>query len=132
MNAYVSLTPITAQAMSFGEFCKEFNTPNLDIPENTPGYLIYLSPTYPTWIDQEEFESTYILAGNIKELKPYQQRLMIERSILKNNLDKLESSMVKPTFLTLPMSDRELLKSQARAMKSYLSVLNKRASAFIQ
>ena len=63
-------------------------------------------------------------------MKPYQQRVVNERTELEEKLTKLNVFIADGVFEGLPEEERLRLARQAVAMKDYLDVLNERIAAF--
>lgn len=67
---------------------------------------------------------------NMKELQPFQQRVVTERDELKVKADALHSFFSGEQFSNLDSHNKCLLKEQLHYMEQYLSVLDERISLF--
>jgi hypothetical protein len=123
---YLSRDLVEAIPMSYGEFINLMEIEDEESDPQAPGYMRQLSEENYEWIPAEDFEDAHTEVGDLHDLEPYQQRLMVERTIVFNNYLQLKKSFIKTTFLALPYEMRQLLQAQERAMARYLEVLNKR------
>lgn len=128
---YLSRDLVEAIPMSYGEFINLMEIEDEESDPQAPGYMRQLSEENYEWIPAEDFEDAHMEVGDLHELEPYQQRLMVERTIVFNNYLQLKKSFIKTTFLALPYEMRQLLQAQERAMARYLEVLNKRCIQFM-
>lgn len=129
---FISRDLIEAFPMTYGEYLEEVNQEaNEDIDPETPGYVVYLDDDMVQWVEAETFEESNMEVGSLDGLEAYQQRLLVERTIVRTNYNKLQKSFGRSTFLALPLEMRELLTAQSRAMARYLEVLDKRCNMFL-
>lgn len=128
---YLNRDLVEATPMTFGEFTKLMEIEDEEIDPQALGYTRQLSEESYEWIPAEDFEDAHMEIGDLHELEPYQQRLLVERTIVSSNYHQLKKSFIKSTFLALPFEMRELLQAQERAMARYLEVLNKRCIQFL-
>ena len=63
-------------------------------------------------------------------MEPYQQRVVDEKAELDEKIKKLKEFMVKPTFLTLPLHERNIMSRQLGAMDYYSECLAERVLFF--
>ena len=69
--------------------------------------------------------------ADIKEGPPHQQRVLDERTDLKDKHAKLSVFIHdNPVFLTLPEAEQQRLQRQEIAMGQYLEILDERIAAF--
>lgn len=129
---FINRDLIEAFPMTYGEYLEEVDQEaSENIDPDTPGYVIYLDDDMVQWVEAEAFEESNMEIGSLEGLEAYQQRLLVERAIVRTNFNKLQKSLGKNTFLVLPHEMRELLKAQSRAMARYLEVLDKRCNLFL-
>jgi hypothetical protein len=65
-----------------------------------------------------------------KELKPYQQRVVIEKKELDDKIEKLTAFIAGEVFKTLPSDECSRLTRQRVAMLDYSQCLEARIKAF--
>lgn len=63
-------------------------------------------------------------------LKPWQERLVLEKQELDAKLAKLEAFLGTPNFEALHPTDRSLLRTQFQVMKTYSVILEHRVARF--
>jgi hypothetical protein len=57
--------PVPAGKITYGGFLEMVNKiPEETYPEETPGYVIFLSDTHITWLPEDVFEQVYEGAGS--------------------------------------------------------------------
>ena len=138
MSVYVYSMLVEAEPMTFGDFLAH---QDVECGENDPfkpedsGYMVRVEEedgeVVLVWEPDDIFETSHLEIGDVKGLQPHQTRLMVERTQLAHRLRKLQDTFTKAIFLVLPVPERELLQSQARAMKAYLQILDKRINLFL-
>lgn len=65
-------------------------------------------------------------------LRPYQQRVVVEKALLDEKLARLESFMKSSSFVDLDAQDAHLLREQWRCMTDYSNCLSLRIERFPQ
>lgn len=131
-TSYISTQIINAAPMTRGEYniYRGWKLPKNENPIDA-GYLVQnLEFNSQSWIPKQQFEASAVELDNLDGLLPYQQRLMGEQAKLNSDLNKLQNAIKKPTFLNIPVIERDYLVSQSRAMTQYLNKLDKRVDLF--
>lgn len=64
------------------------------------------------------------------QLKPHQERVVIEQKELAEKLEKLTAFTFTDTFAALPAPEQERLNRQHGIMEQYVNVLGERIAAF--
>lgn len=62
----------------------------------------------------------------MKNLEPWQYRLLVERNELRDRCEKLLNFIISDKFHEVELDQQELLKAQADYMGDYLNILNQR------
>lgn len=68
--------------------------------------------------------------GGGREVKPYQERVIKEKSELDDKLSRLRPFIGSPKFVELPDAEQQRLIKQAKLMELYSEVLAERIAAF--
>ena len=64
-------------------------------------------------------------------LQPHEERVIMERGELAENLERLTAFIEGPTWHKMPESDRDLMIEQRNHMTAYLGVLQRRVARFL-
>ena len=66
------------------------------------------------------------------EVKPYQDRVIAERTELTEKVERLEEFTLRTEFYKMPPRERDLLVAQSYIMKAYIVVLTLRIAEFYE
>lgn len=99
--------------------------------DGQPGYAVKYADGYTSWSPKAVFEEAYIGIGHVGGKPPHQQRVIGEKAVLDDKLDKLRAFISgNPAFEVLDAGEKIRLRAQAHVMGQYSQILGERISAF--
>jgi len=121
MIQYTGTKIVKAEPMELGVFVNQYRNPYGDDIKNhsrvEPGYLVEYENGYKSWSPKEVFERA--------------DRMINERSELRHRIVKLENFIYEgKKFLELSEREKDLLKGQVVAMRSYCDILQQRIDIY--
>lgn len=119
---YIGTKTVKAEPMELGVFVNQYRNPYGEEiekhQEDEPGYLVEYDDGYKSWSPKEVFENAY------HSSESFTDRMINERSELRHRIVKLENFIYEgKKFLELSEREKDLLKGQVVAMRSYCDIL---------
>lgn len=94
------------------------------------GYAVKYADGYTSWSPKDVFEAAYIDIGHVAHLPPHQQRVIGEKAVLDDKVQKLGAFLAGSVIEGLPADERDRLAEQHRVMVAYSDILAQRVAAF--
>lgn len=91
---------------------------NIDCDEEMDGYLVTNHYGEVTWTPKSFFEENFTLSDSFID------RMQLELNELDKRIGKLEKFIESDSFMSLEVTDRNLLNEQLQAMHNYLGALS--------
>lgn len=101
-----------------------------EVKDGKEGYAVKYADGYISWSPKDVFEAAYINIGHVGHLPPHQQRVVGEKAVLSDKLEKLLAFFQTEIFADLPDAEKSRLRNQARFMDGYSAVLAERIEVF--
>lgn len=148
MKNYTGTKAVKAIPMNLGDYneYRGWKIPKGENPADA-GYLVEDQrggePNHPehesyiTWTPAEVFEASFV-EDSVIEVAPveeivvttWQDRVRAEAAELADKLSKLRAFIAKTQLRIMPLIEQQDLLKQAKAMSTYLDILNSRISRF--
>jgi len=98
--------------------------------DGKPGYAVKYADGYTSWSPKDVFEAAYIDIGHVSQLPPHQQRVIGEKAVNDDKVQKLSAFLAGSIFEGLDEHERNRLTHQLQVMVLYSDILAERIAAF--